>query len=453
MEFKPHNYQDHSIQHIIDNVAAGLFLDMGLGKTVISLSALDILMYQNFEIEKVLIIAPMRVAEDTWSSEASKWAHLNHFKISIALGTERERIEALRKKADIYVINRENVEWLVSFYGGAWPFDTTVIDELSSFKSAKSRRFKALRTVRPKMRRVVGLTGTPAPNGLLDLWSQIYLLDQGERLGKTLTAYRDRYFEHSNYGGFSKYKLKPGADKLIYEKISDICISMKARDYLDLPERIDTVKMVHLPEKIMKQYYEFEKNLILSLDDVDQISAANAAVLTNKLLQFSNGAIYDAERKVHLIHDVKLDALEEDIEAANGKPVLVTYGYRHDIDRIMHRFRKLKPVLLQSANDVKKWNNKEIQLLVGHPKSMGHGLNMQDGGNLISHFSLQWGSELYNQVIKRLDRQGQTQIVTNNRILCAGTMDEDVLLSLSDKIETEDALMNAIKARIKKYKR
>jgi hypothetical protein len=284
------------------------------------------------------------------------------------------------------------------------------------------------------------------------LWPQLYLLDQGERLGKTLTAYRDKYFNCDTFKGFASYEQKQGVEQMIYDKIGDICISMKAADYLDLPERIDTVKMITLPSGIMQKYLDFERNLILSLEDADNISAQNAAVLTGKLLQFSNGAIYDAEKNVHHIHDEKLDALAEDVEAANGKPILVLYSYQHDVNRILDHFKKLKPVHLKSAADVTAWNRGGIQMLIGHPASMGHGLNMQDGGNLITWFGLQWGLELYQQAIARLHRQGQTQSVTNNRILCAGTMDEDVLIALTDKAGRQDALLNAVKARVKKYR-
>lgn len=459
-ESNMHNYQRHSVEHIIENPACGLFLDLGLGKTVSTLTAIDKLMNDYLEFSKVLVIAPKKVAEDTWKSEIEKWEHLKHLKISVVLGTERQRLEALKAKADIFIINRENVAWLVSHYGGAFPFECLVIDELSSFKNAKSIRFKALRTVRPKIKRVIGLTGTPAPNGLLDLWPQLYLLDQGERLGKTLTGYRQTYFDPGKRNGhiIYEYNLKKGGggpgiyEKQIYEKIGDICISMKAKDYLELPTRIDRLKEVHLSVENMKRYLDFEKNLILSMGEAEDISVLNAAGLTNKLRQFANGAVYDAEKNWHEVHDEKLEALAEDMEAANGQPVLVFYQYQHDLERIMQKFKAYKPVLLKGSDHIKQWNNKEIPMLVTHAASAGHGLNLQYGGNLIEWFGVDWSLELYMQAVARLDRQGQTKPVINSRIIAKGTIDEDVLASLVDKANVQDAVMEAVKARIKKYR-
>lgn len=458
-------YQNFSVQHLIDNPYCGLLLQMGLGKTVATLTALDKLMFDDFEVEKILVIAPKKVVADTWPGEIEDWEHLKHLKISIVLGTERQRIEALRAKADVYAVNRENVAWLVSFYGGAFPFDCVVIDELSSFKSANSIRFKALRTIRPKLKRVIGLTGTPAPNGLLDLWPQMYLLDQGERLGKTLTGYRQKYFNPGNRNGHIvyDYNLKKGEktdllgtdiyEKEIYEKIGDICISMKARDYLDLPERIDRTKEVHLSTSTMERYYEFEKKLILSMgDDVEDISVLNAAGLTNKLRQFANGAVYDSEKNWHEVHTEKLEALEEDMEAANGHPVLVFYQYQHDLERIMKYFKSYKPVLLKGREHIRLWNEGKIPMLVTHAQSAGHGLNLQYGGHLIEWFGVNWPLEEYEQGVARIDRQGQTEIVTNSRIIAKGTIDEDVLKSLVNKANVQDAVMEAVKARVKKYK-
>lgn len=464
MLFKPHNYQLHTIDHIIDNPASGIFLDMGLGKSVSTLTAIKKLMFEDLEVEKVLVIAPKKVAESTWVDEVEKWDHLKDLKISIVLGTERQRIEALRVKADIYTINRENVAWLVTHLGGAWPFDMVVIDELSSFKNPKSIRFKALRTVRPLFKRVVGLTGTPAPNGLLDLWPQLYLLDQGQRLGKTITSYRDKYFNPGKRNGrvIFNYNLKTDEnsellgtgiyEKEIYDKIGDICISMKAKDYLDLPECIERINAITLPEKIMQQYFEFEKKLILSLESTEQISALNAAGLTNKLLQFTNGAVYDGERNVHEIHTEKLEALEEDMEAANGNPVLVFYQYKHDLERILKHFKAYKPQLLKGDAEIKLWNQKKIPMMLAHAASAGHGLNLQDGGNLIEWFGVGWGLELDQQAIARLHRQGQTKPVINSRIIAKGTIDEEVLKSLANKATVQDAIMEAVKARIKKYR-
>lgn len=452
MIYNPHPYQDHATQHIVDNDACGLFLDMGLGKTVSTLTAIDRLMNDDLEVSKVLVIAPKRVAEDTWINEAEKWDHLKHLRISIVLGAERQRKEALRVKADIYVINRENVCWLVSFYGGYFPFDMVVIDELSSFKSPKSERFKSLRMIRPKVKRVVGLTGTPAPNGLLDLWSQLYLLDQGERLGKTVTGYRERYFNPGKRNGHIvyEYKVRENSYEEIYGKIGDICISMKAEDYLQLPERLDNTFEITLPKAIQDQYEDFERKQILALED-KEISAVNAAALTNKLLQFANGAVYNAERDWHEVHRAKLEALEETVEAANGQPVLICYSFIHDRERIMRHLKAYKPVFLNDSSLLSKWNKGEIPVLLGHPASMGHGLNMQAGGNIIVWFGLPWSLELYQQACARLDRQGQTKVVLNQRLITKGTMDEDVLAALDNKASGQDALMNAVKARIEKY--
>lgn len=462
MKYTPHEYQNFATEHLMTHPEAGLIIDMGLGKTVMTLTAIHQLMFDELEINKVLVIAPKKVAEDTWLTEIRKWDHLTHLRLSRVLGTERERKEALLAKADIYIINRENVPWLVGHYGTGFPFDMVVIDELSSFKSAKSQRFKALRMVRPKVKRVVGLTGTPAPNGLLDLWSQLYLLDQGERLGDTLTGFRAKFFRKNEYSPFAKYEVIQekgddliGADyyeKRIYEKISDICISMKAKDYLELPDRIDRIKEVHLSREMKVKYDKFERDLILSIEDVDDISAVNAAVLTNKLLQFSNGAVYDDEKNWHEIHREKLEALEEDMEAANGQPVLVFYSYKHDLERIQKYFRSYKPVVLKGSAEIKDWNDKKIQMLLAHPASAGHGLNLQAGGHLIEWFGLQWGLELYQQAVARLDRQGQVKPVINTRIITRGTMDEDVLEALANKATVQNALLNAVKARIKKYK-
>lgn len=461
MIYKPHDYQDFATKHVMANPFAGLLLDMGLGKTVSTLTAINQLMFDDLEVNKVLVIAPKKVAEDTWLGEINKWDHIKHLRLSIILGTERQRKEALQAKADIYIINRENVAWLIAHYQSAFPFDMVVIDELSSFKNAKSVRFKALRTVRPLIKRVVGLTGTPAPNGLLDLWPQLYLLDQGERLGKTLTSYRDKYFSPGRRNGHVvfDYNLKASEpkepnlhEKEILHKISDICISMKAEDYLNLPKRIDRIKEVHLPPAMKAKYDNFERDLILSLDTTEDISALNAAGLTNKLLQFANGAVYDAEKIAHEVHMEKLEALAEDMEAANGQPVLVFYQYRHDLERILKYFKAYKPVLLKGSADITMWNQKKIPMLLAHAASAGHGLNLQTGGNLIEWFGVSWNLELYQQAVARLDRQGQTKPVINSRIITMGTMDEDVLKALANKATLQDAVMEAVKARIRKYK-
>jgi len=451
MKFIPHTYQKYAIQRILDQPAVGLFLDMGMGKTVCALTAVAELLYDRFEVIRVLVIAPLRVAEDTWSREVEKWDHLKHLKISKVLGSERERIAALNEKADIYVINRENVEWLVDYYGNGkfWPFDMVIIDELSSFKSPKARRFRALRKVRPLIKRIVGLTGTPAPNGLIDLWAQIYLLDQGERLGKTITGYRDRYFEPDKRSRTVIYswKPKPQAEKAIYEKISDICVSMRAEDWLEMPERIDRVIPVQLPQEARDKYRQLERDLLLPFADGDVV-ANTAAVLSNKLLQLANGAVYDENGGVKVLHNAKLEALEDVIEAANGKPVLVFYTYRHDLDRLKTYFPKART--LDTAKDISDWNSGKISMLLAHPASTGHGLNLQAGGNIIVWFGLTWSLELYQQANARLHRQGQKESVIVHHLVAVDTVDEDVMKALEGKATTQEALITAVKARMQK---
>lgn len=451
-----HNYQTFAVQHIISHPEAGLLLDMGLGKTVSTLTAIKKLMDEYLEVNKVLIIAPKRVAESTWCDEIEKWEHLKGLTVSKILGSQKQRKEALKASADIYTINRENVVWLVSHLQGYWPFDMVVIDELSSFKSSKSARFRALRLVRPKTNRVVGLTGTPAPNGLIDLWSQIYLLDMGARLERTITAYRTKYFRPGRTNGqiVFDYKLNNGSEEAIYKQIGDICISMKAEDYLQLPERIDRTVDVHLTEKLAEQYMEFEKEQVLALENEDgDISAVNAAALSNKLLQFSNGAIYDSERNVHEIHSEKLEALEEIVEAANGQSVLVFYSFRHDVSRIMRKLKSFHPKEIGGPEDIKAWNDGNLPLLLAHPASAGHGLNLQGGGHIIVWFGLPWSSELYQQANARLYRQGQSKPVIIHHLIAKGTMDEDVMKALGNKIDKQEALMQAVKARIQKWRK
>lgn len=451
-----HGYQKAAVRHIIEHPAAGLFLEMGLGKTVSTLTAVNILMNEYLEVSRVLVIAPKRVAEDTWTSECAKWDHLKHLRVSVMLGSEKKRIEAFQRDADIYVINRENVEWLVAKWNGYFPFDMVVIDELSSFKSGKSKRFRALRLVRPKVNRIVGLTGTPAPNGLMDLWSQLYLLDMGERLGKTITSYRMKYFKPGRTNGqiVYDYKTLDGSEKAIYDKIGDICISMKAEDYLELPERIDRDVKVRLTSANRKRYDEFEKEQILQLPEEDgDISAVNAAALTNKLMQFANGAIYDADHNVHEIHQEKLEKLEEIVEAANGQPVLVFYAFKHDIYRIKERLKKYHPVEIGGSDCIRAWNRGEIPLMLAHPASAGHGLNLQAGGNIVVWFSLPWSCELYQQANARLYRQGQTKPVIIHKLMVDGTIDKDVIKALGGKMDRQEALMQAVKARVDKYRR
>lgn len=450
-----HEYQKAAVQHIIDHEAAGLFLDMGLGKTVSTLTAVNLLMNVYMEVTKVLVIAPKRVAEDTWTTECEKWEHLHGLRVSRVLGTEKKRKAALKADADIYVINRENVVWLVAQLKGWWPFDMIVIDELSSFKSNTAARFKALRQVRPMTSRVVGLTGTPAPNGLIDLWPQMYLLDMGERLEKTITAYRAKYFRPGRTNGQVVFDYKPntGSEEAIYKRISDICISMKAEDYLDLPDMIEIPVEVSMNERQMAQYEKFEEEQVLKLQEEGDISAVNAAALSNKLLQYANGAIYDTERNIHELHEAKLDALEEIVEAANGSPVLVFYSFRHDVARILKRLKAYHPKEIGGQEDIQAWNEGKIAVMMAHPASAGHGLNLQKGGHIMVWFGLPWSLELYQQANARLHRQGQSQPVRNYIIMTKGTMDADVRKALSGKTDRQDALMEAVKARIEKWRK
>jgi len=443
MKYKPHEYQKTSYNHIIDHSASGLFLDMGMGKTVTTLTAVDDLMHDYLEVSKVLVIAPLRVAEDTWSRETAKWDHLKHLKISKILGSEKLRLQALKEKADIYVINRENTQWLVKTLGLKWDFDMVVIDELSSFKSAASQRFKALKKVRPLIKRLVGLTGTPAPNGYMDLWSEIYLLDRGERLGKTITSYRQQYFYGIQRSGFQIFSIRPGSQEEVNDKIKDICISMKARDYLNLKEPLYINVPAVLNKSEAQKYKEMEKEAILELGN-ETITALSAAAVATKLLQIANGAVYTNEGTYVKIHDRKLDVLEDLIEGANGNPVLVFYSFKHDYDRIMERFPKARK--LETSKDIDDWNKGNIPIMLAHPASTGHGLNLQDGGNHIIWFGLNWSLELYQQANARLHRQGQTEGVIIHHIIAEGTMDERVLEVLQGKNTRQELLLEALKA-------
>lgn len=451
MEFKPHEYQKMAIEKIYETPRCGLFLEMGLGKTVITLTALEDMIYNSFEVDKVLVIAPLRVAEDTWSRESAKWEHLKHLRISKILGTPAQRRAALAAEADIYIINRENVVWLCDelSVAGGWFFDAVVIDELSSFKSPKAQRFKALRKYITRSRRVIGLTGTPAPNGLIDLWSQIYLLDGGERLGRTVTGYRERFFlpDKRNQTTIFSYKPKDGADKAIWDRLSDICVSMRAEDWLTLPERIDNVVTVRMTDKQRAAYEKFEREQYIQFIE-GEVTAVSAAALTNKLLQYSNGAMYKADGEYIETCEGKLDALEDIIEAANGKPVLCFYSYKHDLERIRKRFPNA--VKLDNAEDIENWNNGGIELLLAHPAGAGHGLNLQAGGNIIVWFGLTWSLELYQQANARLYRQGQEHAVVIHHLLTEHTVDERVYQSLQGKGEVQDELLDALKA---KYRR
>lgn len=445
MKYKPHNYQQFATDFILNQSICCLMLDMGLGKTVITLTALWQLALDSFDVSRVLIIAPKRVAEDTWPKELAKWEHLTGLTSSLVLGSAAERKAALQRKAFLYIINRENVAWLVKNH--YWDFDMVVIDELSSFKSNKAERFKAMKKVRPMITRIVGLTGTPAPNTLLDLWPQMYLMDMGQRLGRFIGGFRDRFFlpDKRNREIIYSYKPREGAEDAIYALISDICISMKAADYLDMPERIDNRIEVSMSPKERKLYDDFQKDMVLSIGD-EELDAANAAALSNKLLQMANGAVYGEDKKVIPIHDRKLDALEDLVEAANGKPLLVAYWYKHDLQRIKARFKNAR--CIDTAKDIDDWNAGQIPLALIHPASAGHGLNLQDGGCTIVWFGLTWSLELYQQLNARLWRQGQKHTVVIHHIVTKGTHDEDVMRALENKDTRQSALIEAVRARI-----
>lgn len=444
MRYKPYDYQTYCTDYIIRHPYCGIFLDMGCGKSIITLTALWLLALDCFDIGKILIIAPKRVAEDTWPKEIKKWEHLTGLTYSLVLGSKKQREEALLKKAAIYIINRENVVWLVENH--PWDFDTLVIDELSSFKSNKAERFKALKKVRPKTQRVIGLTGTPAPNSLLDLWPQMFLLDMGERLGRFIGGYRDRFFrpDKRNKEIIYSYKPREGAEESIYQLINDICISMKAVDFLDMPDKLCNRIEVSMDKKEKELYKEFKRDMIITLKG-DEIDAINAAGLSNKLLQMANGAVYGENKKVVSIHDKKLDALEDLIEAANGKPLLVAYWYKHDLARISNRFDVRT---IQTSKDIDDWNEGKIPVALIHPASAGHGLNLQEGGSTIIWFGLTWSLELYQQLNARLWRQGQKHTVVIQHIVTTGTHDEDVMRALENKDTRQSALIAAVKARI-----
>lgn len=455
MKYIPHAYQRYCINRLLVDQALGLFLDMGLGKTVITLTAVNDLKYNRFAICKVLVIAPKKVAEATWSKEAAKWDHLKLLRIVPVLGTLQKRIRALNTPADVYVINRENVSWLVDYYRNAWPFDMVVADEFSSFKNPQAKRFKSLTWVRQHINRFVGLTGTPAPNGLMDLWAQVYLLDEGHRLGKKITHFRERYFEpdqRDRQQVFS-YMLKPGAEEIVQQLLGDICVSMKAEDYLELPDCISVTVPVILDDKAKAAYKKLEKEMLLEVDETT-IDAGSAAVLTNKLLQLCNGAVYDENRQPIEIHDCKIEAFMELVEALNGQPALVFYNFQHDLIRIKKTLAKsgLRVRELKTPQEETDWNNRQIDILLAHPASAAYGLNLQDGGNHVIWFGQNWSLELYQQANKRLHRQGQTQKVIIHHLAVEGGVDEDVLAALDDKGATQDRLMSALKARVERIK-
>lgn len=447
MKYNPHSYQEYAVKFIESHPISALFLDMGLGKTSITLTAVNELLFDSFEVRKVLVIAPLRVARNTWCDEIKKWDHLRNIKYSIVVGTEKERISALNENADIYIINRENVDWLVKKSGYKFDFDMVVIDELSSFKNHQSKRFKSLMKIRPKVKRIVGLTGTPSSNGLMDLFAEFKVLDLGERLGYFIGQYRNTYFRPDKTNGAIVYSYKPlpNAEDSIYEKISDITVSMKASEYLKMPELVISNYKVEMSDNEKKQYDEMKKNLICEIKD-GEITVSNAGSLSNKLSQFANGAVYDDEQNIVEIHSRKLDALEDIIESMNGKPLLVAYWYKHDLQRIKKRFdvREIK-----TGKDIADWNKGKIPVALIHPASAGHGLNLQQGGSTLVWFGLTWSLELYQQTNGRLYRQGQKNTVVIQHIVTKGSIDEQILKALERKNKTQEDLIEAVKANLK----
>ena len=446
MRYVAHNYQNYAKDFILAHKVSALFLDCGLGKTITTLTAINELMYDSFEISKVLIIAPLRVAQSTWKEEIEKWDHLNLLRYSIAVGDEKERLKALKQNSDIYIINRENVDWLVTKSGIDFNFGMLVIDELSSFKSHTSKRFKSLLKIRPYFERVVGLTGTPSSNGLMDLWAEFRVLDLGERLGRYITHYRNEYFlpDKRNGAVIFSYKPQPNAEERIYRRLADMTISMKSTEYLKMPELILNELEINLDEEDQIKYKKFKKEMVMTIQE-KEIDAINAASLSNKLIQLANGSIYDKDKKFYEVHNKKLDKLEEIIESANGKPVLVAYWFKADKERIEKRFKVRE---IKTADDIKQWNKGMIDLALIHPASAGHGLNLQSGGSTLVWFSLTWSLELYQQTNSRLYRQGQKDTVVIHHLITKNTIDEDIIKSLKRKDKTQEALMKAVKARI-----
>ena len=458
MIFKPHAYQQYCISRILESPKLGLFQDMGLGKTVTTLTAIRQLKYDRFLVRKVLVIAPKKVAEGTWTREKDKWDHTEILRVSQVLGSQTKRIRALNTPADIYITNRENVVWLVDYYRNSWPFDMVVVDESSSFKSHSAKRFKALASVCTRISRMVLLTGTPSPNGLNDLWAQIFLLDGGERLGKRYTQFRERYFDPGRRGSDGMvydYKAKPGSEESILQKISDICISMKADDYLQLPDITFHEIPVELDAKAQRSYRELERKMVLEIpEDENEISVTSAAALSNKLLQLANGAVYDEDHSVHEVHACKIEAFLELVESLQGKPALVFYNFQHDRDRMLKALEKtrLRVRELKTPKDEDDWNSRQIDILLTHPASSAYGLNLQQGGNHVIWFGLTWNYELYTQANKRLHRQGQKEKVIIHHLVCPGTRDEDVMQALSRKDDVQNWVMESLKARIRKIR-
>lgn len=456
MKFRPYEYQQTAIKWIIDNPRCGLFLDMGLGKTVSTLTAIQQLM-DDCEISRTLVVAPKKVAETTWTTEAQKWDHLKSLKVAKVMGTEKQRKLALAEKADVYVIGRDSFVWLVGIFGGMLPFDVLVIDELTSFKSSKSNRFKAMRMATPTAKRVIGLTGTPAPNGLIDLWAQMYCIDMGERLGRSVTKYRETYFETHKWNNIIvRCNVKKGYDEVIRKKIADICLSMQAKDYLQLPDLINHTIKVQLSSTTMQAYTKFEREKVLQFQDEHQGETANvlaqsAAGLMNKLSQFANGAIYDEDRNVHNVHDEKLDRLAEIIEAANGSSVLVFYQYKHDAARIAEKFKSYRVKVYTDEKQLIEWNAGQVDILLAHPASTAFGLNMQDGGHYIVWFGTGWNLELYQQANARLHRQGQQYPVQVYNLVCSGTVDERAVTALENKKGVQQGLLDSLNYLIRKH--
>lgn len=446
MKYKPHSYQEYAIRYIETHPISALLIDMGLGKTSITLTAIRNLLFDSFEVCKVLVIAPLRVAKNTWTDEIKKWEHLSTLTYSLIVGNENERLSALNEKADIYIINRENVDWLVNKSRYKFDFDMVVIDELSSFKNHQSKRFKSFMKVRPLVKRIVGLTGTPSSNGLMDLFAEFKILDMGKRLGYFIGQYRNTYFKPDKMNGpiVYSYKPLPNAENAIYEKISDITVSMKANEYLKMPEILTSNYVVELSNSEKNQYDEMKKSLVLEITD-GEITASNAASLSNKLCQLSNGAIYDDEQNIVEIHDRKLEALEDIIESMNGKPLLIAYWYRHDLERIKSRFSVRE---IKTSEDISDWNDGKIPVALIHPASAGHGLNLQNGGSTLVWFGLTWSLELYQQTNARLYRQGQKNTVVIQHIITKGTIDEQILKALQKKNKTQADLIDAVRANL-----
>ena len=455
MKYEPHDYQAYATNFILTHPISAVLLDMGLGKSVITLTAIFDLCLDSFLIRKVLVIAPLRVARDTWPAEIQKWDHLRSLTYSVAIGNEMERKAALMQDVSVHIINRENVQWLVEQSDLPFDYDMVVIDELSSFKSYQAKRFRALLKVRPSVRRIVGLTGTPSSNGLMDLWAEYRLLDFGERLGRFITHYRNRYFTPDKRNGtvIYSYKPLPGAEEQIYDAISDITISMKAADHLQMPELMLNEARVRLSDEEWETYCTLKKELVVSLQG-EEIDAVNAASLANKLCQMANGAVYADEKKVVPLHERKLDMLEDLIEAANGKPVLIAYWFKHDLDRITERLHKLHvPFATADKSDsIQRWNRGELPVMLIHPASAGHGLNLQSGGCTLVWFGLTWSLELYQQTNARLWRQGQKNTVVIHHIVAEGTIDERIMSALRQKDKTQTALMDAVKATLEVYR-